>query len=192
MKRKLMLVVFGLGSIGCGGLDDGPPEIAPDGRPYSAAGRGGHGFGGSVYANGGADYGSAGTGYGLGGSVYANGGADYGSAGTSYGLGGSVYANGGADYGSAGTGYGLGGSVYANGGADYGVGGTGYGLGGFGYGGYSVGGSGREPDNGSCLEQVSHCLTVASDCFEYSPWSDCDQIIGLCDELQQSCAASRL
>jgi hypothetical protein len=145
-----MLVVFGLGSIGCGGLDDGPPEIAPDGRPYSAAGRGGHGFGGSVYANGG------------------------------------------ADYGSAGTGYGLGGSVYANGGADYGVGGTGYGLGGFGYGGYSVGGSGREPDNGSCLEQVSHCLTVASDCFEYSPWSDCDQIIGLCDELQQSCAASRL
>jgi hypothetical protein len=93
---------------------------------------------------------------------------------------------------SGGTGYG----GYAAGGTEAGgfdSGGSGYGGSGFAgapYGGYSAGGTGSGgsgPDDSTCWQNVAHCLDAAASCYEFSPWSDCDQIVDVCTAMQMDC-----
>jgi hypothetical protein len=66
--------------------------------------------------------------------------------------------------------------------------------GGAAFGGISPAG-GSSPGGGSdpgldCLVNVSHCFDAAANCFEYSPASDCDQIVDVCAAMQADCAAA--
>jgi len=53
-----------------------------------------------------------------------------------------------------------------------------------GSGGYENGG---EPDHEACLLNVAHCFDAAANCFQYSPRSDCDQIVDVCAAMQAKC-----
>ena len=79
------------------------------------------------------------------------------------------------------------------------VGGSGQGgatqVGGSGpYGGASqVGGSapvGGSSGDLNCLVNVAHCFEAAANCFEFSPGSDCDQIVDVCAAMQADCDAA--
>jgi hypothetical protein len=39
----------------------------------------------------------------------------------------------------------------------------------------------------NCLVNVSHCFDAAASCFEYSPGSDCDEIVDVCANMQADC-----
>ena len=55
-------------------------------------------------------------------------------------------------------------------------------------GGSSPAGGGNPELN--CLANVSHCFEAAANCFEYSPASDCDQIVDVCADMQADCDAA--
>jgi hypothetical protein len=66
-----------------------------------------------------------------------------------------------------------------------GTGSGGYEQAGTGSGGYGQAGSGSyEP----CSLNVAHCFDAAANCYEFSPWSDCDHIVDVCSALQMDCA----
>jgi hypothetical protein len=58
-------------------------------------------------------------------------------------------------------------------------------------GGTETGGYGAGPavDPNSCSHDVARCFDAAAACFEYSPWSDCDQIVDVCSAMEAQCAA---
>ena len=176
MTKKLMAVLGALVLVGCGGSGKPWSGEAPDvdgGWPTTGGGWVGPSVGGSVAA-GGSDAGLGG--YEAGGS--------YGVAGTGTGVGGyeagGSYAVGGTGIGVGG--YGAGGS-YAVGGTGIGVGG--YGNGGSGYGGVASGGTGSQDP--LCSQNVVHCFDAAANCYQYSPSSDCDQIVDVCAAMQMEC-----
>jgi hypothetical protein len=74
----------------------------------------------------------------------------------------------------------------------------GYEVGGFGgthagAGGYEMGGFGGTHasaggGNGSlCSQNVAQCFDAAANCYQFSPWSDCDQIVDVCAAMQAEC-----
>ena len=107
-------------------------------------------------------------------------GGGYGVAGT--GVGGYDAGIGGTGVGGyeVGGGYGVAGSGGYEAGGSYGVGGTGIAVGGY-------AGSGTGPQDPLCLQNVVHCFDAASNCYQYSPTSDCDQIVDLCAVMQMEC-----
>jgi hypothetical protein len=173
MTKQLLTVLGTLSLVGCGGsgvpYDGGAPQVDDWGSHTGIAGSG---------ATGGSDQGQGGVGEetaGAGGTYVGGGG--YGVAGTDS----SGYAGGGG-YGVAGTDS----SGYAGGGG-YGVAGTGSGGTDAG-GGYANGGTGVGGGNGSlCLQNVAQCFDAAANCYQYSPWSDCDQIVDVCAAMQAEC-----
>lgn len=194
MNMKMVMFTGVLALVGCGGLHEAPDIGGGNPFPDVTAGtsQGGSGpVGGTGYEAGG--YAMAGTGHG--GSEVTAGTNSYGG----YGTAGTGYESGG--YGTAGTGYESGGyeaggyeaggyeaGGYESGGS--GTAGSSYG-GGFPLGGASQGGTGSAPpDERTCLQNVSHCFNAAANCYEYSPWSDCDQIVDVCAAMQDACDAS--
>jgi hypothetical protein len=167
MKKKLMVVLGALSLMACGGSGkpwsgDGP---APTGQTPTTLG----GTGGSEAVPVG--------GYEAGGSYAVGGSAAVGGyeAGGSYGVGGSYEAGG--SYGVGGTGIDVGG---------YEAGGTGgYSSAGTGYGGFESGGTGSQDP--ACSQNVVHCFDAAANCYQYSPSSDCDQIVDVCAAMQMDC-----
>jgi hypothetical protein len=184
MNKQVMMLAGALSLVGCGGSgvpwsgggsDAGPVPIGNPGSNYQTLGGtsatgGGIAVGGTSAA-GGAE--SGGTSYG--GSEVGGG---YEAGGTSYGgsEAGGGYEAGGTSYGGydAGGGYAAGGTGYA-----------GYGTGGTESGGYGSGGTGSQ--NQTCAQSVTHCFDAAANCYEYSPWSDCDQIEDVCAAMQAAC-----
>ena len=177
MNKQVMMLAGGLWLVGCGG----------SGRPWSG---------------GGSDAGPDGIGAGpagplqVGGSYPVGGGvAVSGAGGTTIldpigGTGG--YESGGTGSGGsdAGGGYSAGGTGYAgtDAGGGYEAGGTGSGgfaTAGTGAGGYASGGTGSQDQ--TCAQSVTHCFDAAANCYEYSPWSDCDQIVDVCAAMQATC-----
>jgi hypothetical protein len=187
MNMKMVTFTGAFALVGCGGLQEAPD--VGGGNPFANVPAGASQYGPAAGTSSYGGYGTAGTGYesagyGTAGTVYESGG--YGTAGTGYesggyGTGGTGYESGG--YGTAGTGYESGG--YEAGG--YGTAGSGYG-GASPVGGSSQGGAGPvPPDEWTCLQNVSHCFNAAANCYEYSPWSDCDQIVDVCAAMQETC-----
>ena len=192
MNKRLMAMLGALSLVACSGsgktwdggapdLDDdwsGPGTVVAGSSTIPAAGTG-TGVGG--YEAGGS-YAVGGTGYGVGG--YEAGGS-YGVGGTGYGVGGyeagGSYAVGGYE---AGGGYGVGGTGYGVGGYEAG---GGYGFGGTGVGGGGYAGTGTGPQDPLCLQNVVHCFDAAANCYQYSPTSDCDQIVDVCAAMQMDC-----
>ena len=50
----------------------------------------------------------------------------------------------------------------------------------------AVGGSGGVDPN-SCSHDVARCFEAAAACYEYSPWSECDQIVDVCSAMEMQC-----
>jgi hypothetical protein len=50
-----------------------------------------------------------------------------------------------------------------------------------------AGASGIDPN--SCSHDVARCLDAAAACFEYSPWSDCAEIVSVCSAMEAQCSA---
>jgi hypothetical protein len=174
MSMKMMTFAGALALAGCGGLHEAPDMGGTGGTGYGASPPkpvGGTGFEGGGFEAGG--YGTGGTGVPTGGTRYEGGGYEAGG------------------YGTGGTGVPTGGTGYEGGGYEAG----GYEAGGVGFagtaaGGYETGGTGSLPsDEWTCLQNVSHCFNAAANCYEYSPWSDCDQIVDVCSAMQETCDA---
>jgi len=186
--------LFALACSGTNGAENGggwygepaPREI---GGESSVAGAGTATGGGSAMPSGG--YG-AGTATGGSGAI-PNGG--YG-AGTATGGGGAIPSGG---FG-AGTATGGGGAIPSGGfGAGTATGGSGtmpnggYGAvsaGGAEAGGGEAGGNGGVDPN-SCSHDVARCFEAAAACYEYSPWSDCDQIVDVCSAMEMQCQTAK-
>ena len=173
MKNKLMAVLGALSLVACGGSgkpwggEDGPSSdggwLGPDGGgPILVAGS--VGVGGASLTTGGYE---AGGSFAVGGSGIAAGGYE---AGGSFAVGGSGIAAGGYETGG-----------YASGGTGSG----GFESGGTGSGGFESGGTG--PQGSPCEQNVVHCFDAAANCYQYSPWSDCDQIVDVCAAMQMNC-----
>jgi len=175
MKKKLMAVLGALSLVACGGSgkpwsgDDGP--IPDQGWPTTGPG----------IATGGSEPSSVG-GYEAGGNFGVAGSGAVGGyeAGGSFAVGG--YEAGG-NFGVAG--YEAGGSFAVSGAVGGYESGGSYGSAGTGYGGFTSGGTGSQGSN--CLQNVVHCFDAAANCYEYSPWSDCDQIVDVCAAMQMDC-----
>lgn len=182
MKKKLMTVLGALSLVACGGSGvpwggEAPADDGNWGAPIAGTswGLGGSlAVGGSGIADGG--YETGGTGQG--GAVEIGGTGQGGAVeigGT--GQGGAVEIGG---YGGTGQG----GAVEIGG-----YGGTGVPYGGTGavpQGGYTSGGTGSQSE--PCLQNVVHCFDAAANCYQYSPWSDCDQIVDVCAAMQMDCS----
>jgi hypothetical protein len=180
MNKKLMAVLGALSLVACGGSgkewdgDGSAPDVGggwpttgiPVGDVGGSTAVGGSNIAGSYDVGGG--YGVAGTGVGVGGNE-VGGGYDVGSGGTGCDMG--------SGYGVAGAGVDVGGNEA---GGSYSVGGTGIAVGG-------SGGSAAGPQDPLCWQNVVHCFDAASNCFQYSPTSDCDQIVDLCAAMQTEC-----
>ena len=54
----------------------------------------------------------------------------------------------------------------------------------------AVGGSGSVDPN-SCSHDVARCFNAAAACYEYSPWSDCDQIVDVCSAMEMQCNTAK-
>jgi hypothetical protein len=189
-RMKMKMITFGavLALVGCGGLHEAPDlgGATPVGEATAgtSSALGGSGPLGSAYGGGSATAGtSAEGGYETGGTGFEGGGYEAGG----YATGGTGFEGGGYEAG----GYASGGTGFAGTPAGgYESGGTGYG-GGWPVGGASEGGTGSSlPDDWTCLQNVSHCFNAAANCYEYSPWSDCDQIVDVCSAMQDSCDAA--
>jgi hypothetical protein len=173
--KKMMLVLGALSLVGCGGSGD--PHAGgyypPDGG-WAASGPvelPGTGTGGASETAG-----TSSGGYEAGGAPSATGGSGSATAGTAAGgatTGGTSHAGGGAESGGEETG-----GTESGGGSE--TGGTGSGA--AGSGGYEAGGS-----SDACALDVVHCFDAAANCYEYSPWSDCDQIVDVCAAMQAAC-----
>lgn len=186
MTKKLMAVLGALALVACGGSGkpwegEAPPDVDGGwpGRPVPSAGSGPIAAAGSA-AVGGSDAAvggyEAGGSYAVGGTGIAAGGYE---AGGSYGVGGTGSAAGGYE---AGGSYAVGGTGIAAGGYEAG---GGYGVGGTGYGGFESGGTGSQDP--LCSQNVVHCFDAAANCYQYSPSSDCDQIVDVCAAMQMAC-----
>ena len=163
MTKQLLTVLGALSLVACGGSgvpydSGGAPQLDDWGSHTGIAGSGT--VGGSHQGQGGEETtGAGGTHAGAGG--YEIGGTDS-----------SGYAGAGG-YGVAGTGFG---GTYAGG------------AGGVAGGGYANGGTGVGGGNDSlCLQNVAQCFDAAANCYQYSPWSDCDQIVDVCAAMQAEC-----
>jgi hypothetical protein len=122
---------------------------------------------------------------GAGGAGEETAGADSGTSGS----GGYSYAGtgGSGGYGHAGT--------HVGGEGGYGYAGThaggegGYDAGGAAQGGEASGGTGAGGGSSSvCSQNVAQCFDAAANCYQYSPWSDCDQIVDVCAAMQAECS----
>jgi hypothetical protein len=177
MMMKLM-VASALSLVACGGgepWDGGWGEPPKDGHAGSWTGTGGSGpvTGGTasdVEESGGESSGGSGgaatAGSSWGGAFPIGGESNEGGAET------GGYA-GTATGGYAGTATGGSGPIGGEGGASQaGAAGTGTG--------------GNGPDL-NCLAGVSRCFDAAANCFEFSPASDCDQIVDVCAAMQANC-----
>ena len=56
--------------------------------------------------------------------------------------------------------------------------------GGSGYGGFESDGT---PRGSACSQNVVHCFDAAANCYQYSPASDCDEIVDVCAAMQSAC-----
>jgi hypothetical protein len=168
MKKKLMTVVGALSLVACGG----------SGVPWGGEPPDDDGVWGTPIA--GTSWGSGGT-LAVGGSGVSDGGYETGGTGQ-----GGAVETGGTGQGGAVEigGTGQGGAVEIGG-----YGGTGVPYGGTGavpQGGYTSGGTGSQSE--LCLQNVVHCFDAAANCYQYSPWSDCDQIVDVCTAMQMDCS----
>ena len=180
MKTQVLMLVGILSLVGCGGSGvpwegEGPPL-----DPQVTGGTGGSGVGSS--SSGGEEAAFGGTGIVVGG---------YGTGGTLVGSGGAELVGGDSSVGLEGGASGV--EPEGGEGGDEAVGGTGsggYETGGTGSGGYETGGtgSGGTGSYDPCSLNVAHCFEAAASCYEFSPWSDCDQIVDVCAALQADCA----
>jgi hypothetical protein len=163
MKKKLMTVLGTLSLVACGG----------SGVPWDGDGASGDEGWGSPTA--GTSSASGGT-LALGGSGISDGGHEAGEIGQ----GGAVEIGG---YGGTGPvgGYESGGTGQGGAVEIGGYGGTGIPMGG-----YESGGTGSHGE--PCLQNVVHCFDAAANCYQYSPWSDCDQIVDICAAMQMDCS----
>jgi hypothetical protein len=177
MTKNLLTVLGALSLVACGGTGvpwngdgepGGGPEVGTAGGPSAGTGYGGSSVGEGGYESGG---------YATGGSYIEGGG--YSSGGTGYG--GSYVGEGGYEHGGTGI---AGGGGYASGGTGSNVGGE---YGGSGSGGYASGGTGSQGGD-SCSQNVAQCFEAAANCYQFSPWSDCDQIVDVCQGMQLECA----
>ena len=181
MNMKMVTFASALALVGCGGLheesdiggDNAEPTTGPTGG-RSHSGTAGTGYGGSGPAEGGeGGYTTAGTGYGGHATAGTGSVGGYEMGGESAGGTGSEGGHGGVSVGGEG-GFATAGEGGASVGGESGGGGTG-----------SV-----PPSEWTCSQNVAHCFDAAANCYEYSPWSDCDQIVDVCSEMQGSCDAS--
>jgi hypothetical protein len=173
MTKKMLTMVGVFSLVACGGSGEPwhgaePPDAG--GGPVGIAGTWSSGSTGGTTAisEGGAETG----GLSFGGAVPSGG---YEAGGTRF------------DGGSAGDdGYGYGGETEVGGYGGTAVAGYG-GVGVAGSGGYGPSEGGSSSDSLTCLQNVAHCFDAAANCYEYSPWSDCDQIVDVCAAMQMDC-----
>jgi hypothetical protein len=63
-------------------------------------------------------------------------------------------------------------------------------MGGAEVGGSPAGGNGSVDPN-SCSHDVARCFEAAAACYEYSPWSECDQIVDVCSAMEMQCNTTK-